>query len=193
MRQGGDDLDDDFVPDELVALSDGDEPADDVQGSLSVDEEAVDDVEGELESNNKPVKEKKRKRREKEKERKAKKRKLAESLDTVEPASITAQSPAALQSYLSAKQARTFSTMSALELGDMQIPDSGVNSGYYEMDWATNARSTGGLYSQGSSHPSHTAISEIQVQGRTDTFICDWSGAASRGRDQSSQRQEVTW
>jgi len=110
------------VPDELVALSDGDEPADDVQGSLSVDEEAVDDVEGELESNNKPVKEKKRKRREKEKERKAKKRKLAESLDTVEPASITAQSPAALQSYLSAKQARTFSTMSALELEDMQIP-----------------------------------------------------------------------
>jgi hypothetical protein len=50
------------------------------------------------------------------------KRKLAESLDTVEPASITAQSPAALQSYLSAKQARTFSTMSALELEDMQIP-----------------------------------------------------------------------
>lgn len=70
MRQGGDDLDDDFVPDELVALSDGDEPADDAQGSLTADEEAVDDAEGE--NKTKSDKERKRKRREKEKERKAK-------------------------------------------------------------------------------------------------------------------------
>lgn len=70
MRQGGDDLDDDFVPDELVALSDGDEPADDAQGSLSADEEAVDNAEGEVK--NKSDKEKKRKRRDKEKERKSK-------------------------------------------------------------------------------------------------------------------------
>jgi len=78
MRQGGDDLDDDFVPDELVALSDGEEPvggsasdpADDVHGSLSVEEEASDD--GEAERKNEGKKEKKRKRREKEKERKAK-------------------------------------------------------------------------------------------------------------------------
>jgi protein CMS1 len=124
MRPGGDDLDDDFVPDELVALSDGDEPADDAQGSLSVDEEVVDDPEGE--DKNKSDKEKKRKRREKGKERKAKKRKLVESSDTVEPASITAQSPATLQSYLSAKQAKTFSTMSALELEDMQIPEASI-------------------------------------------------------------------
>lgn len=74
MRPGGDDLDDDFVPDELVALSDGDEPVDDAQGSLSVDEEVVDDPESE--GKNKSDREKKRKRREKEKERKAKVRLL---------------------------------------------------------------------------------------------------------------------
>jgi protein CMS1 len=50
------------------------------------------------------------------------KRKLAESSDIVEPDSITAQSPMALQAYLASMQAKTFSTMSALELDDMQIP-----------------------------------------------------------------------
>jgi len=199
MRQGGDDLDDDFVPDELVALSDGEEPvggsasdpADDVHGSLSVEEEASDD--GEAERKNEGKKEKKRKRREKEKERKAKKRKLTESSDVLEPVeSIAAQPPAALYSYLWSKQVKTFSTMSALELGDMQIPDRGVNSEHDEMDRATNARSAGGLYSQGSSHSSYTTVPEIQVQGRPDTYICDWSGTSSRRRDQSSQRQKVT-
>ena len=39
-RQGGDDLDDDFIPDDLVALSDEEEvgPDDDVAGLLSADE-----------------------------------------------------------------------------------------------------------------------------------------------------------
>ena len=50
------------------------------------------------------------------------KRKLAETLDVVEPDSITAQPPVALQDYPTSKQARTFSTMSALELDDMRIP-----------------------------------------------------------------------
>jgi len=50
------------------------------------------------------------------------KRKLAESSDIMEPGSITAQSPVALQAYLTSMQAKTFSTMSALELDDMQIP-----------------------------------------------------------------------
>lgn len=49
------------------------------------------------------------------------KRKLTESLDVVEPDSIAAQPPAALQEYLISRQAKTFSTMSTLELGDMQI------------------------------------------------------------------------
>jgi len=125
MRQGGDDLDDDFVPDDLVALSDGaaSDPGDDVQDLLSPDEEA-EDSEGDLKA--KSDKEKKRKRREKEKERKAKKRKLAETLDVVEPDSITAQPPVALQEYLMSKQAMTFSTMSALELDDMQIPEGSI-------------------------------------------------------------------
>jgi hypothetical protein len=72
MRQGGDDLDDDFVPDDLVALSDGiaSDPGDDVQNLLSADEEAEED--GESDFKPKSDKGKKRKRREKEKERKAK-------------------------------------------------------------------------------------------------------------------------
>jgi len=126
MRQGGDDLDDDFVPDDLVALSDGavSDPGDDVQDLLSADDEVEED--GESDSKAKSDKEKKRKRREKEKERKAKKRKLAETLDVVEPDSITAQPPVALQEYLMSKQAMTFSTMSALELDDMQIPEGSI-------------------------------------------------------------------
>ena len=70
MTQRGDDLDDDFVPDDLVALSDGavSDPGD-VQDLLSADEEA----EGGGEDNKLALdKERKRKRREKEKERKAK-------------------------------------------------------------------------------------------------------------------------
>jgi len=126
MRQGGDDLDDDFVPDDLVALSDGavSDPGDDVQDLLSADDEVEED--GESDSKAKSDKEKKRKRREKEKERKAKKRKLAETLDNVEPDSITAQAPMGLQHYLASKQAKTFSTMSALELDDMQIPEGSI-------------------------------------------------------------------
>jgi protein CMS1 len=77
MRQGGDDLDDDFVPDDLVALSDGavSDPGDDVQDLLSADDEVEED--GESDSKAKSDKEKKRKRREKEKERKAKVRAIS--------------------------------------------------------------------------------------------------------------------
>jgi len=131
MGLGGDDLDDDFIPDELVALSDGDEhvggsasdPADDVRGSPSVEEGVEDNTEG---GRKNMEKEKKRKRREKDKERKTKKRKLAEAADVLELDSIMAQSPAALYGYLSSKQAKTFSTMSSLELGDMQIPEASI-------------------------------------------------------------------
>lgn len=140
-RQRGDDLDDDFVPDDLVALSDaaGSDLGDDVQDFQSADEDAEED--GGFDKA-KSDREKKRKRREKEKERKAKvhsstfelvltfldvyeysqKRKLAETSDIVEPESITAQSPVPLQEYLASKQAKTFSTMSVLELDDMRIP-----------------------------------------------------------------------
>lgn len=69
--QRGDDLDDDFVPDELVATS-GEEdngPGDDISGLLSADEDAE---EAEVYIKEKSMTEKKRKRREKEKERKIK-------------------------------------------------------------------------------------------------------------------------
>ena len=67
---GGDDLDDDFVPDELVALS---EPEDAVSGDGEEDVNALLSAdEGEAPSLNQKAEEKKRKRRAKEKERKAK-------------------------------------------------------------------------------------------------------------------------
>jgi len=79
IKQGGDDLDDDFVLDELVALSDNEGP-----GDARLDDEDVfvnaDDVQdgdeneesGETTVNANSALAKKRKRREKEKERKAK-------------------------------------------------------------------------------------------------------------------------
>jgi protein CMS1 len=78
----GDDLDDDFVPDETVALSEdegfgslvGDQ--DDIGKLLSADEEEKEDVESPIERTQGPSEEKKRRRREKEKERKAKERPL---------------------------------------------------------------------------------------------------------------------
>lgn len=136
VPHGGDDLDD-FVFDDIVALSDGaSDLGDDVKDLLSADEDAEQD--DAVETKTKSDKDKKRKRREKEKERKAKvrlskikhrskcnqrlqKRKLVETSE-VPLDSITAQEPAALQDYLAGKQAKTFSTMSALELEDVQIP-----------------------------------------------------------------------
>jgi len=71
--QRGDDLDDDFVPDELVATSGEedavDRPGDDIGGLLSADEDAE---EMEVHLKERSVTEKKRKRREKEKERRIK-------------------------------------------------------------------------------------------------------------------------
>ena len=68
-KVGGDDLDDDFVPDELVALSDPEESEatsdDDGAAFLSPDEDGQ-------QAEETRVQEKKRKRKEKEKERKAK-------------------------------------------------------------------------------------------------------------------------
>jgi protein CMS1 len=69
-RFGGDDLDDDFVPDDLVALSDPEDAVsgdgdEDIHTLLSADE-------NDGEASNTKTDEKKRKRRAKEKERKAK-------------------------------------------------------------------------------------------------------------------------
>jgi hypothetical protein len=78
----GDDLEDDFMPDETVALSEdegfgslvGDQ--DDIGKLLSADEEEKEDVASPVERTKAPSDEKKRRRREKEKERKAKERPL---------------------------------------------------------------------------------------------------------------------
>ena len=75
----GDDLDDDFMPDETVALSEDEGFAslvgdhEDIRKLLSADEEEVEPVDLPKERPN-SLSEKKRKRREKEKERKAKER-----------------------------------------------------------------------------------------------------------------------
>jgi protein CMS1 len=78
VNHRGDDLEDDFMPDETVALSEdegfvslvGDQ--DDVGTLLSTDEEEKAGVKSPSERTKAPSEEKKRKRREKEKERKEK-------------------------------------------------------------------------------------------------------------------------
>lgn len=72
MQHGGDDLDDDFVPDELVALSDDENipETEDIGELLSADEDVGDAPAGPSQSA--AAIEKKRKRRAKEKERKLK-------------------------------------------------------------------------------------------------------------------------
>ncbi|KAG1754254.1 U3-containing 90S pre-ribosomal complex subunit-domain containing protein [Suillus lakei] len=123
--QRGDDLDDDFVPDDLVATS-GEEdngPGDDIGGLLSADEDAE---EAEVNMKEKSAIEKKRKRREKEKERKIKKRKLAETVEVIEPLSVAAQPAHKLADYVSSMQAKAFPAMSGIELGDVLIPESSI-------------------------------------------------------------------
>ncbi|KAG2077808.1 hypothetical protein BDR04DRAFT_1041922 [Suillus decipiens] len=125
--QRGDDLDDDFVPDELVATS-GEEdngPGDDIGGLLSADEDAE---EAEVHIKEKPTTEKKRKRREKEKERKIKKRKMAETetVEVTEPLSVAAQPAHKLADYVSSMQVKAFPAMSGIELNDVLIPESSI-------------------------------------------------------------------
>lgn len=121
----GDDLDDDYVPDELVASSAEEDGAasDNVEGLLSAPESEQEDVRGKEVSA-------KRKRREREKERQAKKRKL----DDVEPCLAAAQPPQEFSEYLSIMQARVFPAKSKLELLDESIPDRNLNHGYEGMD-----------------------------------------------------------
>ncbi|KAG6813603.1 hypothetical protein H0H92_009220 [Tricholoma furcatifolium] len=128
----GDDLEDDFVIDELVALS-GDEATPDVgffsdnndNDSVSAEEEvATGDLDPRPTGDDAALA-KKRKRREKEKERKAKKRKLAEAVEIVQE-SVAAQPPLELSDFLASKQAKVFSNVTALELEDLRIPASSI-------------------------------------------------------------------
>ncbi|KAF9483804.1 hypothetical protein BDN70DRAFT_851145 [Pholiota conissans] len=141
MKQGGDDLDDDFVLDETVALS-GDEGTEAIAhlddedvflDNIDDDEREDDNEDGEQETQNPTITNdadaallsKKRKRREKEKEKKAKKRKLIESVEAVE-GSIAAQSPHDISAYLASMQAKSFPKLSTIELHDLQIPESSI-------------------------------------------------------------------
>ncbi|KAG6885069.1 hypothetical protein C0993_006148 [Termitomyces sp. T159_Od127] len=132
----GDDLEDDFVIDDLVALSDDEAAAEadffsdenDNDSAGSAEEEVA--AGGELDPKPKSADmeaalAKKRKRREKEKERKAKKRKLAETVEVIQP-SAADQSPVQLSEFLASHQAKVFPDMTALELEDMRIPESAI-------------------------------------------------------------------
>jgi len=127
----GDDLDDDFMPDEIVALSEdegfgslvGDQ--DDVGNLLSADEEEDDVERPHTERTKALLEEKKRRRREKEKERKAKKRKLDETAEAGFR-HVALRSPTMISEYLSTMQAKSLSKMSALELQDRHIPESSI-------------------------------------------------------------------
>ncbi|KAJ3511677.1 hypothetical protein NLJ89_g3958 [Agrocybe chaxingu] len=138
IRHGGDDLDDDFIPDETAALSadegsgaaplededvfveGGDDEGEDVE-----EEEAEDFAASSTNAQDSAKAEKKRKRREQVKERKAKKRKLAETLEFVEGSS-SAQSPAGLANYLASMQAKSFSKLSSIEMDDLRIPEAAI-------------------------------------------------------------------
>ena len=146
MDTRGDDLDDDFVPDDIVAMSEDEDVAhsadgDEIGGLLSADEAGA--AEAGPSQSSQAALEKKRKRRQKEKERKAKvssvwimryslpglslkppaqKAKLAEAMEPAEQPSPAAQPPILLVDYVSSMQAKSFSKMSGIELADIQIP-----------------------------------------------------------------------
>ncbi|TDL27525.1 hypothetical protein BD410DRAFT_713917 [Rickenella mellea] len=126
-KGGGDDLEDDFIPDDLVELSEEDLDDDLDSKSLSSPDDLEFNTTAGATSNKDEVKlEKKRKRRQKEKERKTKRLKIVNELASTEPASIAAQPPSEIAVYLSTMQAKTFSKMSAMELDDIRIPESNV-------------------------------------------------------------------
>ncbi|PAV23226.1 hypothetical protein PNOK_0029400 [Pyrrhoderma noxium] len=118
--QHGDDLQDDFLPDPLVADSGGEDQSD-------LDDSPASHLSGPQPSLGDVAKARKRKRREKEKERK--KKRLVVSSDEVyskEPISIATLSPAQIAEYLHNLQALSFPKLSAMELDDLRIPSSAI-------------------------------------------------------------------
>ncbi|KAK7023715.1 protein cms1 [Favolaschia claudopus] len=119
----GDDLEDDFVPDDLVVLS-GDEE----ESSEGHEFTPTEEPESTAAQSASAKADKKRKRREHERQKfkERKKQKLAAATNDSEAAehsSITEQPPHALADYLAAFQSKTFSSvMSPLELEDIRIP-----------------------------------------------------------------------
>lgn len=123
--RGGDDLQDDYVPDELVATS-GDEEEYSHRGSSHGDL-SLDDAPKPSGSVTHAGREggSKRKRTGKDKQRRLKKPKLKETQDEESP-SIARQSLSELAEYLSGSQAKSFSRLSRIELEDLRIPESAI-------------------------------------------------------------------
>lgn len=132
-NRGGDDWEDDFVPDELVALSADEED----EVPEVVPHRPVEDDEEGVDASQEQNLVKKRKRKEREKQKKEKVSSLlnmypGRSVDTsmqrrklAELGSapfVTGQPPSKLAPYLSEMQAKSFPGMSKLELDDRRIP-----------------------------------------------------------------------
>ncbi|KAJ7172692.1 U3-containing 90S pre-ribosomal complex subunit-domain containing protein [Mycena filopes] len=121
----GDDLEDDFVLDDIVALSEDEDDSSEGHDPMSAQSEEAEATTSAAQIDSEKN-EKKRKRREKEREKfkEKKKRKLEANVNERDSErSITEQPPSALAEYLAACQSKTFSSkMSAIELGDIQIP-----------------------------------------------------------------------
>ncbi|KAJ7905280.1 U3-containing 90S pre-ribosomal complex subunit-domain containing protein [Mycena olivaceomarginata] len=116
MATRGDDLEDDFIVDDIVALSE-DEEEETSEGHDPMSTHSEEPESSAAQETSAKI-EKKRKRREQErlKFKERKKRKLAEAHDPNNPSQ-------ALADYLATFQSKTFSsTMSALELEDLRIP-----------------------------------------------------------------------
>lgn len=139
VGQGGDDLEDDYVPDELVASSCDEEDSHhgSSHGDLSLDDDtpkpsgSAAPAEGE--------KSNKRKRSGKDRQRKLKVNTSIRPLGISEPnaqeqkpklkeiqddqsSPITLQSPSELAEWLAGSQAKSFSRLSRVELEDIRIP-----------------------------------------------------------------------
>lgn len=181
----GDDLEDDYVPDDLVASSGEEEDAlashvpasDDIGGLLSADEDAEQESAALA----------KRKRREKEKERKTKKRKLVETRDDDEAPSVAAQPPHELAGYLSSIQAKAYPAKSTLELLDISIPDRNLNCGHDIMDGIEVIGPSSRIHHQSPSTSSQEAAAAAESLWLTDVAIHSWCCLAGGGYHQSSQ------
>lgn len=181
----GDDLDDDFMPDETVALSDDDGfvgDNDDIGDLLSADEDEPVQLDTPKETSN-ALLEKKRRRREKEKERRAKKRKLDEATEPGDHSSLASQSPAVMSEYLSTMQAKAFPKMSALELQDRQIQGRELYSGHDYMDGVEEFGHLGGFYYSSGTYTSHPVIAENQILRSAHTTLSNRGSLACGGRD----------
>lgn len=124
--QGGDDLDDDYIPDELVATSCDEEEYShhgSSHGDLSLDDD-VSKPSGSI-AHAGTEKSNKRKRSGKDQQKKLKRPKLRETEDEQRPL-IARQSPSELAEYLTAFQAKSFSRLSRIELEDIRIPESAI-------------------------------------------------------------------